>query len=155
MIRWLIFTALSITPAFAQSEAPKGDLGEDRRYQFNQVEGGYLRLDTRTGQVSLCNRRPSGWACGMVADERAALDQEIDRLTSDNGRLKDENGRLKQALRDRGTSPPAADNTPRRGERGEALPRDEEIDRVMSAIERVWRRLVEMIVNLQKDMRKS
>lgn len=159
MIRMLTVATLVLAsmPALAQSEGPKGEgAGDERRYQFNPVEGGTLRLDTRSGQVSLCSRRATGWVCALVADDRNALEQEIARLQADNGRLQSENGRLKQSLLDRGAPLPDG-ATPPPAERGDAVPapRRDEIDRVMSALERVWRRLVDMIGNLQKDMGKS
>ncbi|MDQ2082501.1 hypothetical protein RA307_20130 [Xanthobacteraceae bacterium Astr-EGSB] len=158
MIRMLTVATLVLAsmPALAQSEVPKGDgAGDERRYQFNPVEGGTLRLDTRSGQVSLCSRRAGGWVCALVADDRNAFEQEIARLQADNGRLQSENGRLKQSLLDRGA--PLPDGAAPPAERGEATPapRRDEIDRVMSALERAWRRLVDMIGNLQKDMGKS
>ena len=45
-----------------------------------------LRLDTRTGQVSLCAKQSAGWACNAVPDERNALENEITRLQRENGR---------------------------------------------------------------------
>ena len=63
---------------------------DDARYSFNRVDEGYLRLDGRTGQVSLCTRRPAGWACQTVADDRAALEAEIARLQGENAALKKE-----------------------------------------------------------------
>ena len=47
-----------------------------------------LRLDTRTGAVSLCAKQAAGWACNAVPDERAALENEIARLQRENGALK-------------------------------------------------------------------
>ena len=47
-----------------------------------------LRLDTRTGQVSLCARKDANWACNAVPDERQALESEIARLQRENGALK-------------------------------------------------------------------
>src|SRR5262245_35022293 len=103
--------ALSAPAALAQGP------DEDKRYQFNQVADGYLRLDLKTGQVSLCNRRDIGWSCVAVADDRAAFDSEI-------ARLQGENGALKKALLDRGlplpggvrpdpqATPPAAATAP-------------------------------------------
>ena len=52
--------------------------------------GQLLRLDGRTGQVSLCGRAAAGWACQAVPDERAALEAEIARLQDDNAALKKE-----------------------------------------------------------------
>jgi hypothetical protein len=157
MIRILLFATLLIaaSPAAAQSDAAKSDNpgGDDRRYQFNSVEGGTLRLDTRSGQVSLCSRRSAGWACALVADDRGAFEQEIGRLQADNERLRGENGRLKQSLLDRGAPLPDGAKPP--ADRGETKPPRDDIDRMMATLERVWRRLVDMIVNLQKDVGKS
>ena len=47
-----------------------------------------LRLDTRTGAVSICAKKDAGWACNTVPDERQALESEIDRLQRENGALK-------------------------------------------------------------------
>ena len=66
-------------PAFAQTP----DL-EDKRFTFHKVDDGFLRLDGRTGAVSLCRRPESGWVCGAVPDERAALENEIARLANEN-----------------------------------------------------------------------
>src|ERR1044071_7986432 len=94
MIRLIL--ALTIAGALsapaARAQTPDA---EDNRYQFNRVEDGYLRLDLKTGQVSLCSRRSSGWACVTLPDDRAAFDGEI-------ARLQGENAALKKAMLDRG-----------------------------------------------------
>lgn len=144
----LLVVGLSAVPAWAQSDQPPGD---DRRFQLNKVEEGYVRLDLKSGQVSLCSRRTVGWACAAVPDERAALDAEIARLQS-------ENATLKKALLDRGAPLPGGlkATPPGDGPVAESKrPSDAELDRMMSSLERVWRRLVEMMVNLQKDINKS
>jgi len=79
----LVIVALSTAPALAQAPAPES---EDTRYIFNRVDDGYLRLDGRTGQVSLCVRRTVGWACQAVPDDRTALEAVIARLGADNAR---------------------------------------------------------------------
>ena len=151
MIRHLVaLTVLgSLTASVAQAQGPESD---DTRYQFNRVEDGYLRLDLKTGQVALCNRRTVGWSCLAVPDDRAALDSEIARLQT-------ENAALKKALLDRGLPLPGGvkSETPvaRNGDSDLKLPSNADIDRVMAAVERVWRRLVEMIVNLQRDVLKK
>ena len=71
--------------ALAQTAAPDSENG---RYSFNQVADGLLRLDTRTGQVSLCAKKETGFACNTVPDERTALENEIARLQRENGTLK-------------------------------------------------------------------
>jgi hypothetical protein len=139
----------AIAAAWAQSAPPESD---EARYSFGRVDDGYLRLDGRTGQVSICTRRPVGWACQAVPDERAALEAEIVRLQRDNAALKKEfvtrNLPLPGAVR---PEPPAAKPQEPRLE----LPNDADLNKVMDFVEKVWRRLVEMIVTLQKDMNKT
>src|SRR5215831_20946226 len=138
MVRFVL--ALTLLGALiappAQAQTPDT---EDNRYQFNRVEDGYLRLDLKSGQVSLCSRRPVGWACQAVPDDRAAYDGEI-------ARLQGENAALKKAMLDRGLPLPGgvtADAPGARGERDLKLPDKPDIDRMVAAVEKVWRRLVE------------
>jgi hypothetical protein len=77
----------NVTVASTQSATPDSENG---RYSFNPVADGVLRLDTRTGQISQCNRRDAGWACKVVPDERSALETEIARLQGENATLKKE-----------------------------------------------------------------
>jgi hypothetical protein len=154
MIRYLVAVTIAgaLVASAAHAQSPDTD---DNRYQLNRVDDGYLRLDLKSGQLSLCNRREVGWACRAVPDERAALDGEI-------ARLQNENAALKKSLLDRGlplpgaatTVPPVADN----GDSGGSdlkVPRHADIDRMMAAVERAWRRLIEMFANLQKDLMKK
>ena len=83
----LILTLSAGSAGWAQSAPVESD---DSRYTFNRVDGGYLRLDGRTGQVSICTRRAVGWACQAVADERTALEAEIARLQVEIVALKKE-----------------------------------------------------------------
>src|SRR5215831_9638087 len=81
-------------PALAQG-APESDNG---RFTFKDVPDGILRLDARTGHVSLCSK-VTEWACRTLADDRTALENEI-------GRLLDENAALRKQLEARGPVPP-------------------------------------------------
>jgi hypothetical protein len=146
MIRFVLALTLAgalIAPAHAQTPET-----EDSRYQFNRVEDGYLRLDLKSGQVSLCSRRPVGWSCQTVPDDRAAYDGEI-------ARLQGENATLKKAMLDRGLAlpggvTPAAPAAPAaRGDRDLKLPSPADVDRMVTAVEKVWRRLVEMLMSLK------
>ncbi len=128
-------------PARAQTAAPDSENG---RFTFSPVTDGMLRLDTRTGQVSLCAKQASGWACNTVPDERAALDTDIARLQRENGTLKQEMVSHGLPLPGGIASAPAADRQ-RELQLTVPLPSDAEIDRVMSAFEKMWRRLVEMV----------
>jgi len=138
--------ALTDAPARAQTAAADAD---DNHYSYNRVEDGYLRLDTRSGEVSLCHHVAVGWSCEVVPDDRLVLDTEIARLRS-------ENASLKKALLDRGLSLPhgisANASMPNNGVENIKPPSDTNIERVQLLVGKMWRRLVDMIVNLQRDI---
>jgi hypothetical protein len=136
----LVSAVVAFAPAAYAQTAPDTENG---RYVFNQVSDGMLRLDTRTGQVSLCAKKDSGWACNAVPDERQALESEITRLQRENGALKKDmiarglplpsgvTGRPPSSQRELNLTVP--------------LPSDAEIDRMMSALEKMWKRLTDMV----------
>jgi hypothetical protein len=144
--------------ALAQS-APDTENG---RYALSPAADSVLRLDTRTGTVSICNNSSgAGWACYAVPDERAALDAEIGRLQADNEKLKAQlaapeptvTGKIEEAL-------PKSDSL-KKGEPKVAdggrkieipLPSDQDMDRMMSFLEKAWRRLIDMANRVQKDV---
>jgi len=74
-------------PASAANPAP-ADATENGRYAMTPVDGGFLRLDTRNGMVSLCKIESGAAICRAATEERTALENEIDRLAKQNEALK-------------------------------------------------------------------
>jgi hypothetical protein len=154
---FLVLGALLVMSGAAPAQAPPNGGPADpdaSRFSYHRSGDGFVRLDQRTGQVSYCARRQpsSGWSCLVAADDRAAFEAEISRLQADNAALK-------KALLDRGAAlpggvrpdpPAAAAPSP-----DAKSPNEAEVDRVMSLFERIWRRLVEMMANLQRDLNKT
>ncbi len=142
--------------------------GENGRYVLSPVADGVIRLDTRTGAVSTCSNTGTGWACYAVPDERAALDEEIGRLQTENEKSKAELEKLKAELaaREPTVSGKIDEALPKTDSLKKAepkvaegehkieipLPSDRDMDRVMSFLEQAWRRLVEMANRMQKDV---
>ena len=134
---------------------------ENGRYSLQTTQDGVLRLDTRSGAVSTCTKSSAGWGCYVVPDERAALDAEIGRLQADNEKMKAQlaereptvSGKIEEPLPKsdslKKSEPKAAD-----GERKIEipLPSDRDMDRMMSFLERAWRRLIEMANRVQRDI---
>jgi hypothetical protein len=144
MTRSVIVLTLAALAAFAPpASAQIAPDSENGRYSFSGVPDGMLRLDTRTGAVSLCAKQATGWACNAVPDERAALENEIARLQRETGALKKD--MLARGLPLPGgvaSGPPA---NQRELNLKVPLPSDAEIDRVMSAFEKMWRRLIDIV----------
>ena len=136
----LVSAVAAFAPAAHAQTTPDSENG---RYTFSQVSDGMLRLDTRTGQVSLCARKDATWACNAVPDERQALESEI-------ARLQRENGAMKKDMVARGLPLPSGvaggpPSSSRELNVTVPLPSDAEIDRMMTVFEKMWRRLVDMM----------
>jgi hypothetical protein len=134
---------------------------ENGRYALSSTPDGVLRLDTRTGAVSTCSNSGGGWACYAVPDERAALDSEIGRLQADNERLRKELASREPVVAGKIEEPMPKSDSLKKSEpkvaEGERkieipLPSDRDMDRMMSFVERAWRRLIEMANRVQKDV---
>jgi hypothetical protein len=143
----LIIAALVVTsPALAEDTTPGNGEG---RYSFNKVADGFLRLDTQTGEVSLCSRRTVGWACLAAPEDRVVLENEITRLRSENAALKkDILSRGLQLPPGTMPEPPVVQN----GDHTLRLPSDIDLNRLMTFVGRVWHRLVEAIARAQNQI---
>ena len=157
-----VLAVLTLGIAGAQAAPPQAMPDtENGRYALSSTPDGVLRLDTRTGAVSTCGNSGAGWACYAVPDERAALDAEISRLQADNEKLRRElasrepvvTGKIEESM-------PKSDSLKKsepkiaEGERKIEipLPSDRDMDRMMSFLERAWRRLIEMANRGQNDV---
>lgn len=157
---WAAVATLAAVTCGGVAAAQSAPDGENGRYSMTPITEGVLRLDTRTGTVSTCTRSGAGWACYAVPDERSALDAEIGRLQAEVEKLKGQiaagptvSGKVDEALP---KSDPLKKAEPRVAE-GERkieipLPSDQDVDRVMSFLERAWRRLIDMANRVQKDV---
>ena len=164
-IQGLLVAAALAFAAGAVSAQPMPD-AENGRYALSPIADGVLRLDTRTGAVSTCTNSATGWACYAVPDERAALDAEIGRLEADNEKLKGQLAAREQAPDKIDEPLPKTDQLkpppqPKvaEGERKIEIPKieiplpsDRDMDRMVSALEQAWRRLVDIANRVQKDV---
>lgn len=143
----VVITGLCLlAPAFADEALPENDEG---RYSFNKVPEGVLRLDTQTGQVSVCSQRTVGWACQAVPDDRAVLESEIARLRNENVALK------KELLAHNLPLPDTAVPESPEGHGNDVtihLPSNAEIDRAIAYVGQLWQRFVDAVARAQKQM---
>lgn len=142
-------------PANAKTATDKAALDDKDatpRYRFSASGDGFVRLDSQTGEVSYCAPRTAGWACQPAADERAAFEAEIARLA-------DANVALKRDLAAHQPPPAAPDAAPPKGYRVPEvelrLPTNEDIDRAVTFAGKVWKRLVDMLNDIQKETREK
>lgn len=129
-VAFLAFAAaLAVSPFSAVAQ--QADAEQNGRYTMTPAPDGFLRLDTRTGAVSLCTSSAGTVQCRAGADERGALDQEITRLSNENAEL-----RKKLAA--------ATDQAPSARLRN-ALPTDAEVNGALDQMEKFMRRMMRIM----------
>ncbi|ODT32315.1 MAG: hypothetical protein ABS35_02230 [Kaistia sp. SCN 65-12] len=128
----LVVSALlaGLTAASAKAE-------DVSRYRLEKTADGYVRMDTETGAMSKCTEQEGQLVCRMAADERAAFQDEADRLQASIRALDERVGRLENSLSARLES---------------KLPSEEEFNRTMGYMERFFRSFLGIVKDLDKDL---
>jgi hypothetical protein len=97
------------------------------RFQLEKSGDHFVRLDRQTGAMSICQDKDGALVCRMAADERAAYEDELDRLAKRVTAL--EQGNAAQR----------------------ALPSDAEVDRSISIMERMMKSFMGMVKEFQAE----
>ncbi|MEJ8570984.1 hypothetical protein [Microbaculum marinum] len=160
-ILMVLTVCVATAPALAQETVPDTEGGQ---YILRRVDGGLMRVDRETGMTSFCRKRDAAWVCEVVADDRVALEEEIERLSSDNSKLAIEIGRLKDRIdmlearleETPQAGPEAGDpkaGDPKAGDDQSAFdfPSDEEMDQVMKSFESMMHRFLDMMRDLREE----
>ncbi|MGF0537492.1 hypothetical protein ACQQ2Q_05810 [Agrobacterium sp. ES01] len=114
----IVFSTLLLPmTSFAEETAADG------RFALERIDNGLVRLDTRTGAMSLCQEKDGNLICRMAADERAAYEEQLDMLEDRVAALE--------------AGKPGANS--RRSSANKDLPSDEEVDRSIGIMERFMR----------------
>jgi len=150
-----VLTALLLTPALAAGDVAEAPGASNDRFTMSPVEGGFLRLDKRTGAVSMCTHAANDWLCKPVEDRvLAAPSGEVARLQEENKALKDRVKALETTL-ETGKSPGSAENGtlddgPPSGKA--RLPTDAEVDQALDYMEHIYKKLRDRIKDLDKPL---
>jgi len=97
------------------------------RFQLERSGDHFVRLDKQTGAMSLCEEKDGSLVCRMAADERAAYEDELDRLSDRVSALENKSIVNK------------------------ALPSDAEIDRSISIMEKMMKSFMGVVRQFQED----
>ncbi len=130
MNRFVVGTVLVVAATALAAPAAWADEG---RFIMERAEGGFVRLDTQTGEMSLCKLQEEQIVCRLAADERRAFEDEI-------ALLEERIDRLEETLAAEGRS---LDN---------GLPTEDEIDRTMGIMENMMRRFLGVIQEFEEEM---
>lgn len=118
---------LFLAPAAAQ---------EAERYTLEKTENGYVRMDNRSGAMSICEERAGQLVCRLAADERIAHGEEVERLQAEL-----------EALEKRVA---ALENRPQAALENE-LPDEQTFDQALGLMEQFFRRFMGIIKDLERD----
>lgn len=109
---------------------------EADRYRLEKSANGYVRMDTQTGAMSLCEERSGQLVCKTAADERAAFQDEVDRLQNSVKALDERVAKLENSLAARLES---------------TLPSEEDFNKTMGYMERFLRSFMDIVKDMDKD----
>lgn len=114
---------------------------EAGRYRMSPVDGGFVRLDTETGAMSLCSGKDQAWSCQAMGDDQSDLRKRLAELEAENNALREENRRLEDVL-GLGERKAEGDGTPAEppGPNAFNLPSEEDIDKGFDYLERMLKK---------------
>lgn len=145
-MRYVHLAASLLVVALATDAATAAD-ERSGRYTMSPTEGGFVRLDTETGSMSLCARKENKWACEPMPDGQQALEREIKELKAENDRLKDEIRQMEEMLLAEGKSP----GGPPVGSKGQLeLPSEQDVDKAFDYLERMMRKFRDRLKKLDE-----
>jgi hypothetical protein len=106
------------------------------RYTLERSGDGYVRMDRKTGEMSICEERSGQLVCRLAADERSAFQDEVDRLQERLSGLEKRVVELETASR---LDPQSA------------LPSEEEFEKSLGYMERFFRRFMGIVRDFDKN----
>ena len=133
---------LGLTAGAVHAESPG-------RFTMSPVDGGFVRLDTDTGAMSLCAKKDGAdqadtWSCAPMDDSQRDLRAEVDRLKAENSELKSEVRRLEDTFIE-GRRPGSGTDSQGEGPPGGLppamkLPSEEQVDKAIDYLEGMIRK---------------
>ncbi len=128
----LLLAAVLLAPsqAMAAGSGPRYELRESGSNEF-------IRLDTETGNVSVCSRDSGNWVCKSAADDRKAYQDEIARLENRNRQLELKVATLEKKLQGKTATPELQ------------LPDEATIDKMMSFLRSIMEKFMDMARDLE------
>lgn len=138
--------AMLALPAAAAEEQPD-------RYTMTPADGGFVRLDKKTGAMSFCSGKEGDWACKPMPDAEQKLQSRIGELESENKALK-EDRRLSEASPP-DAPPPSGDSVPPAPPGDLPMPTERDVDKLFDYVEGMVKKFKERIQRLEKEAQKE
>ncbi|MEP7455742.1 hypothetical protein [Phyllobacterium sp. SB3] len=122
----LAAASVLIVPAIAQ---------ETTNYSLEKTSDGYVRMNNKTGEMSICHEKLGQLACKVAAEERTLYEEDIADLKARVAKLEDTVagiGKLPPLVRDN-------------------LPSDEDFEKGLSYMEKFMRRFMGLAKEFEGD----
>jgi hypothetical protein len=136
-----LISLLLFMPLICSASAAEPD-----RYRLEKTPTGYVRMDTATGEMSVCQEKWGELVCKMAADERTAVQDEIERLQGDIKALQDRLATVK-ALEERVKT---LENS-LTAKLENSLPTEEDFNKTMSYMERFFRNFMDIVRDFESE----
>ncbi|WP_422372598.1 hypothetical protein [Hoeflea sp.] len=107
------------------------------RFILEKTENGFVRMDTGTGEMSICTLEKEKMVCRLTADERRAYEEALSDLSE----------RVAALERRLQSGTPGNDMT--------GIPGDAELDRALGAMEKMMRGFFGMVEDLRREFEVS
>lgn len=124
-------SSLLLASILALTAAPA--LGQDaERYQLERTQDGYVRLDTTTGRMSICQETSGRLVCRAAVEEREAYERDMGTLQQEMDALEARVAALESSS-------------------GKGLPSEEEFERGLGYMERFFRRFMGIVSDFEDE----
>lgn len=125
------------------------------RYTMTPADGGFVRLDTETGAMALCNKSSGQWACEPMPDTQQAQSKDLQRLEAENKALREEIRQMEEVM---GLGQPKpGEGGPRHGEErpkgGMGLPSEKDVDQAFDYVQRMLKKFQEKMRELESGQK--
>ena len=80
----LVVTTIMVSSVLAD----ESDKNLPSRFSITETASGFLRLDQKNGNISICKTNNAQIICNLAADERHAYQTEIDRINQQLDKMK-------------------------------------------------------------------
>lgn len=144
----------AVSSGSTEGDAAAAQMGENR-YQIEKTGDKFVRMDRKTGAVSVCALSGDNLICRLGADERAAYEESLDEM---NTRLEKLEARLAKLEAD-GTKLPVPkvplnkDKSGEQNENPDLLAKD--LDRAMEFAREAMNRFMDVIQDLKEEYSKQ
>lgn len=128
--------AVVIAPLLLSLSAASALSAEAQRYQMEKTDKGYVRMDTQTGEMSICVERDNQLVCKLAAEERSALQDEIGRLQTELKAIDQRIVKLENSITARVES---------------TLPSEEEFEKTLGYMDRFFRNFLGIVKDFEKQ----